>query len=64
MPFKILHHNTIFHTLHFFYNSWATFPEGGACSAEELPLAGGRILVKSAASMGGHNVVLSLAVDG
>lgn len=43
---------------------WATFPEGGACSAEELPLAGGRILVKSAASMGGHNVVLSLAVDG
>ena len=20
---------------------WATFPEGGACSAEELPLAGG-----------------------
>ena len=43
---------------------WATFPEGGACSAEELPLAGGRMLVKSAASMGGHNVVLSLAVDG
>jgi beta-ketoacyl synthase len=27
-------------------------------------LAGGRMLVKSAASMGGHNVVLSLAVDG
>lgn len=43
---------------------WATFPEGGACSAEELPLVGGRMLVKSAASMGGHNVVLSLAVDG
>jgi len=43
---------------------WAPFPEGGACSAEELPLAGGRMLVKSAASMGGHNVVLSLAVDG
>ena len=43
---------------------WVTFPEGGACSAEELPLVGGRMLVKSAASMGGHNVVLSLAVDG
>lgn len=43
---------------------WVSSPEGGACSANELPLEGRRMLVKSAASMGGHNVVLSLAVDG
>lgn len=42
---------------------WVSSPAGGASSAEELPLHGRRMLVKSAASMGGHNVVLSLAVD-
>lgn len=42
---------------------WVSSPDGGASSAEELPLQGRRLLVKSAASMGGHNVVLSLAVD-
>lgn len=43
---------------------WASSPEGGACPVGELRLEGKRLLVKSAASMGGHNVVLSLAVDG
>lgn len=44
---------------------WATFPEGGACSAEELPLAGGADAGSNPPlPMGGHNVVLSLAVDG
>ncbi len=42
---------------------WVSSPEGGICSAEELPLDGRRMLLKSAASMGGHNVVLSLAVE-
>ena len=43
---------------------WVSSPAGAACVAEELPLDGRRMLVKSAASMGGHNVVLSLDVDG
>lgn len=43
---------------------WVSLPEGGDCPAEEQPLNGRHMLVKSAASMGGHNVVLSLAVDG
>lgn len=43
---------------------WVSSPAGAACVAEELPLDGRRMLVKSAASMGGHNVVLSLDVGG
>ena len=43
--------------------AWVSSPDGGASSAEELPLHGRRMLIKSAASMGGHNVVLSLTVD-
>lgn len=43
--------------------AWVSSPDGGVSSAEELPLQGRRMLIKSAASMGGHNVVLSLTVD-
>ena len=42
---------------------WVSSPCGGAVPAAETALDGERLLVKSAASMGGHNVVLSLSVD-
>lgn len=44
--------------------SWVSAPYGGALSTGELPLHGKMLLVKTAASMGGHNVALGLAVDG
>lgn len=43
--------------------AWVSSPDGKALPEEELPLHGKRLLVKSAASMGGHNVVLGLTVD-
>ena len=42
---------------------WVSSPCGGAVPAAETALEGERLLVKSAASMGGHNVVLSLSVN-
>lgn len=42
---------------------WVSAPYGGIPSVEELPLHGRRMLVKTAASMGGHNVALGLTVD-
>lgn len=42
---------------------WVSSPCGGSVPAGETALDGERLLVKSAASMGGHNVVLSLSVD-
>lgn len=42
---------------------WVSSPCGGAVPAAETALEGERLLVKSAASMAGHNVVLSLSVN-
>ena len=42
---------------------WVSSLEGEFSSPEELPQHERRMLIKSAASMGGHNVVLTLAVD-
>lgn len=42
---------------------WASSPGAGSVPAAETPFSGSRLLVKSAASMGGHNVVLGLTAD-